>query len=82
MSRGSAECVVSSGWGSARCSEFYESVEQLQMDLDEWLVHCNQVRPHQCYRNLGRRPIDTVNLFLKERGSASQLDLTTVRDDA
>ena len=35
----------------------------LQADLDTWLVHYNTERPHRGYRNMGRRPIDTVNLF-------------------
>ncbi len=63
-------------------TKFYESVEQLQTELDTWLAFYNQERPHQGYRNMGRRPIDTVNLFLKERGSVFPLDVTTVRHDA
>lgn len=50
---------------------FYESVVTLQSDLDAWLVHYNTERPHRGYRNMGRRPIDTVNLFqngVKEEG--------------
>ena len=49
-------------------TKFYESVEQLQTDLDAWLAYYNHERPHQGYRNMGRRPIDTINLFLEERG--------------
>jgi transposase InsO family protein len=45
---------------------FYESVEQLQADLDAWLLYYNTERPHQGYRNMGRRPIDTINLFLQD----------------
>lgn len=44
--------------------KFYESVEALQEDLDAWLIHYNTERPHQGYRNMGRRPIDTITLFL------------------
>jgi transposase InsO family protein len=44
--------------------KFYESVEALQEDLDAWLLHYNTERPHQGYRNMGRRPIDTITLFL------------------
>ncbi len=44
--------------------KFYESVEVLQVDLDAWLVHYNTERPHQGYRNRGRRPIETIELFL------------------
>lgn len=43
--------------------KFYESLEALQVDLDAWLVHYNTERPHQGYRNMGRRPIDTIALF-------------------
>lgn len=42
---------------------FYESVEALQADLDTWLHHYNNERPHLGYRNLGKRPIDTVESF-------------------
>ena len=50
---------------------FYDSVAALQADLDAWLVHYNTERPHRGYRNMGRRPIDTVILFqqiVKEEG--------------
>lgn len=36
------------------------NVEALQVDLDDWLHHYNYERPHLGYRNLGRRPIDTI----------------------
>jgi len=40
--------------------KFYSSVDELQKDLDEWL-HCyNHERPHRGYRNMGRRPIETI----------------------
>jgi len=44
--------------------KLYESVEALQVDLDVWLVHYNTERPHHGYRNRGRRPIETIELFL------------------
>jgi len=44
--------------------KLYESVEVLQVDLDAWLVHYNTERPHQGYRNRGRRPIETIDQFL------------------
>ena len=43
----------------------YESVEALQADLDHWLSFYNYERPHQGYRNMGKRPIDTINNFAK-----------------
>jgi len=36
------------------------SVEELQNDLDQWLHHYNYERPHRGYRNMGRRPIETI----------------------
>lgn len=47
--------------------KFYESVEALQADLDEWLRHYNYDRPHRGYRNMGRRPIETVELGKEKR---------------
>lgn len=44
-------------------TKLYESVMALQEDLDQWLVHYNNERPLQGYRNMGRRPIETVDLF-------------------
>ena len=41
--------------------KLYDSVDGLQADLDQWLLHYNTERPHQGYRNLGKRPIDTIN---------------------
>jgi hypothetical protein len=38
----------------------YETVEALQADLDAWLLHYNYERPHQGYRNLGKRPIERI----------------------
>lgn len=47
---------------------FYDSVEALQADLDAWLVHYNTERPHLGYRNMGRRPIETVRSFVSQEG--------------
>ncbi|WP_267931636.1 DDE-type integrase/transposase/recombinase, partial [Cereibacter sphaeroides] len=33
-----------------------------------WLVHYNTERPHLGYRNMGRRPIETVMLFVSQEG--------------
>lgn len=43
---------------------YYESVDALQKDLDAWLNHYNEERPHQGYRNRGNRPLDTVTQFV------------------
>lgn len=45
-------------------TRLFLSIEALQTDLDAWLVYYNTERPHQGYRNMGRRPIDTVKEFL------------------
>jgi transposase InsO family protein len=47
---------------------FYETVEALQADLDAWLVHYNTERPHLGYRNMGRRPIETIRSFVSQEG--------------
>jgi transposase InsO family protein len=46
----------------------YDSVEALQADLDAWLIHYNTARPHLGYRNMGRRPIETVMSFVSQEG--------------
>jgi transposase InsO family protein len=43
---------------------FYDSVDVLQQDLDSWLSEYNTQRPHQGYRNMGRRPWETIQLYL------------------
>ena len=47
-------------------TKLYESVKALQKDLDKWLVHYNTERPHLGYRNMGRRPIETIDLYLSK----------------
>jgi transposase InsO family protein len=42
--------------------KLYESVDELQIDLDAWLHHYNYERPHRGYRNMGRKPIETFEL--------------------
>lgn len=50
-------------FGIAFRKTFYERVEALQQDLDEWLVRYNTERPHLGYRNMGASPIQTVLSF-------------------
>jgi hypothetical protein len=59
----------------------YESLDALQADLDVWLAYYNQERPHLGYRNLGRRPIDTVNDYLQAR-TISERSISLVRQEA
>jgi transposase InsO family protein len=49
-------------------ARLYESVEALQAELDAWLLHYNRERPHLGYRNQGRRPWDTVEIFVRQGG--------------
>ncbi len=53
-------------------TKFYETVEELQADLDQWLVYYNTERPHHGYRNMGKRPNDTVELYLQARSEPAQ----------
>ena len=46
-------------------TRLYDKIEALQEDLDQWLHYYNHERPHQGYRNMGRRPFDTVSQYLK-----------------
>ncbi len=46
----------------------YESVEALQANLDASLTHYNSKRPHLGYRNIGRRPIETIMSFVSQEG--------------
>jgi len=39
---------------------FYTSVQGLQEAFDRWLHFYNYERPHRGYRNMGRRPIETI----------------------
>jgi transposase InsO family protein len=44
--------------------KLYNSVQQLQKEMDRWLLHYNKERPHLGYRNMGRKPFETIKLFL------------------
>ncbi len=56
--------------------QLYESVEALQADLDEWLHYYNYERPHQGYRNRGRRPFDTLQVFIQSNAIPSSVPVT------
>ncbi len=55
--------------------KFYASVEELQEDLDRWLYYYNYERPHRGYRNMGRRPIETIEMgkVIKEQLTTEQV---------
>ena len=46
-------------------SKSYQSIQALQDDLNIWLQFYNIDRPHLGYRNRGKRPIETINNFIK-----------------
>ncbi len=54
--------------------KFYPSVEELQKDLDQWLHRYNYERPHRGYRNMGRKPIETIEAgkVIKEQGTTKE----------
>jgi transposase InsO family protein len=54
---------------------FYESIEALQADLNTWLDYYNTQRPHLGYRNMGRRPIETINRYLESMEAAASLSV-------
>ena len=58
--------------------KFYESVNALQEDFDVWLKHYNTERSHQGYRNMGKRPFDTVREFI---GQESNEELKSVSQE-
>jgi transposase InsO family protein len=39
--------------------KIYTSIEELQTDLDKWLIYYNESRPHQGKRQQGRTPMET-----------------------
>jgi len=43
--------------------KLYENLDQIELDLQKWLVHYNTQRPHLGYRNQGRTPYETVCTF-------------------
>ncbi len=58
--------VVEEFFKPAFRKKLYTSIQELQDDLDDWLVHYNTERPHLGYRNNGRRPIETVEICINK----------------
>ncbi len=50
--------------------KLYLSVDDLQTDLDKWLQYYNNERSHRGYRNMVRRPIETI-----EKGKQKRKDM-------
>ncbi len=52
----------------------YNSVAELQKDLDTWLYHYNHSRPNRGYRNMGQKPYESILEYLAHscgKGGAS-----------
>jgi hypothetical protein len=49
----------------------YASVAARQVDRDRWLAKYHTERPHLGYRNLGKRPLDTLDAYLSVTQEAS-----------
>lgn len=39
----------------------YETIQQLQSDLDQWIAHYNNERPHSGRYSYGKTPMETFN---------------------
>jgi hypothetical protein len=54
--------------------KLYQSLEVLQADLDEWMNHCNNVRPHSGRYCYGKTPMETflVSLTLAKQKLLNQ----------
>ncbi|KNZ68916.1 Integrase core domain protein [Thermincola ferriacetica] len=51
--------------------KFFDNIDALQADLDNWLHHYNTKRPHRGYRNMGKGPIETITVYLEKMESKS-----------
>jgi len=43
--------------------KMYSKLDELQKDLDNWLKYYNEERPHLGYRNMGKKPLETIHEF-------------------
>ncbi|UCF39301.1 MAG: transposase [Acidobacteriota bacterium] len=58
--------------------KIYLTVEELQRDLDAWLIRYNTRRPHQGKRCQGKTPMET---FLDNRPRAQEKLLSLTEED-
>jgi hypothetical protein len=47
----------------AKSTKLYDSLDDLQADLADWLMFYNTNQAHQGYRNMGRTPLETIDLM-------------------
>lgn len=60
----------------------YATLDELQVALDEWLHYYNSERPHQGYRNMGRRPIETIEAYKNGTLKKASKGKRTVKKEA
>jgi len=49
----------------AKGDSLHGPIEIIQNELDKWLYHYNYERPHRGYRNMDKRPIDTIKKYMQ-----------------
>jgi transposase InsO family protein len=52
--------------------KFYHQLPVLQTDLDDWMTYYNTQRPHLGYRNNGRTPMMSFNLYKEQHSKQLQ----------
>ncbi|MBX7253997.1 MAG: IS481 family transposase [Candidatus Promineofilum sp.] len=60
----------------------FTTLDELQAALDDWLVYYNTQRPHQGYRNMGRRPRETIDAFKAGTLQQGKRNARTVKNEA
>lgn len=60
----------------------FTTLAELQAALDEWLVYYNTERPHQGYRNMGRRPRETIDAYVAGTLKQGKRNSKTVKNEA
>lgn len=56
--------------------KWYESVEQMQLDLDQYLVHYNRQRPHQGRNMNGRTPYQVFKTGIPKQPNTPKKEVT------
>jgi transposase-like protein len=49
-------------------AEAFRAFDLSPSEIDAWLIHYITERPHLGYRNMGRRPVETVMSFVSQEG--------------
>lgn len=59
-----------------------DTLEELQAALDDWLNYYNTERPHQGYRNMGRRPRELIDAYGNGTLKLGKQNRKTVKNEA